>query len=259
MKYTYILFFVFTIVFSSQVTFGQKFLSKPYKEWSSEEVAKVLSDSPWATQYQSERGLAAAGMEQQARDQAGTNISGRDRGNLGRPEVPVPLNIRLFSALPVRQALTRGQQLQIGYDKMSADEQKKFDDGRAKFLECPICSDYYVVTITKWKDTSTSVSQGIFEGISAAELKGKIYLVNDKGDKLDFTEFTAPKNATDSAVFFFKRKNDKGETFFTPSDKSIKLVFANELRDASNAYSGLLPKQIEFKVAKMVIDGNLVF
>ncbi|MEP6705247.1 MAG: hypothetical protein ABJB34_10630 [Acidobacteriota bacterium] len=259
MKYTYILLISFALIVTSNTALGQKFVEKPYKEWTKEDVLKLTSDSPWATQYQSERGLAAASMEQQARDQAGTRLTGGDQGNLGRPSVPVPIYIRLFSALPIRQAMVRQQQIGIGYDKMSAEDKKKFDDGRAKFLECGICKEYYVVTLTKWKDTSTAVSQGIFEGIKAEELKGKIWLVNDKGQKLDFTEFTPPKNATDAAVFFFKRNDASGSTFFSPSDKAVKLVFANELRDDLNAYSGLIPKTIEFKVAKMVVDGKLVF
>ena len=48
---------------------------------------------------------------------------------------------------------------------MSDADKAAFDKGREKFLECGICKDYYVVTLTKFKDsTGTAVDEGIFSG-----------------------------------------------------------------------------------------------
>jgi hypothetical protein len=239
--------------------FGQKFLQKPYTEWSKDEAIKVLNDFPWSDRYQSERGLDAASIQQQRREQADTRLSGSERGNLGVTGAPIPITIRLFSAMPVRQALVRVQQLNTGYDKMSAEEKAKFDASKAAFLDCKICKDYYVVTLTKDKDASTTVSNGIFQTLKLADVKGKIWLENDKGGRREITEFTPPKNETDAAVFFFKRTDDAGNPFYTPTDKLVKFMFSNELRDNKNEYSGLIPRLFEFKVAKMVADGKLEF
>ncbi len=259
MKLAHTWIFVFALILTSSA-FGQKFLQKSYKEWSRDEATKVTTDSGWASQYQSEEGLVAAQQEQTARS-AGDNNRGTYRGNQGRVDYPVPVAIRLHSALPVRQALVRLQQLDANYDKMNAEDKQEFDEQKVKFLECGICKDYYVVTLSKWKDTSTSVSEGIFQSLTISELKGKIFLVNDKDQKLELTQFTPPKNATDAALFFFKRTNEKGEPFFTAADKQIRFMFANELRTNSvNADGKLIPKSFDFKVARMLSsNGELQF
>ncbi|HUR98525.1 MAG TPA: hypothetical protein VMZ26_10720 [Pyrinomonadaceae bacterium] len=240
-------------------SFGQKQLQKPYTEWSKEEATKVASDPPWASQYQSERGLDATSIANQQREQSNTRLSGSDRGNRGVFGAPIPIVIRLHSALPIRQAMVRLQQIEIGYDKMNSEEKAKFDASRALFLECKICKDYYVVTLTKFKDKSSTVNDGIFQSLKIEDLKGKVWLENDKGERRELTQFTPPKSETDSALFFFKRTDEAGTPFFTSADKAIKFMFSNELRDNKNAYSGLIPRLFEFKAAKMVVEGKLEF
>lgn len=258
MKFSFLVILLLTL-FVAPATFGQKYLQKPYKEWSKDDAGKVLSDSPWATTYQSEEGLVAAQSQQQARDSSDNN-RGTYRGNQGRVDPPVPIIVRLHSALPVRQASVRLSQIASNYDKLNSEEQAKFDMSTAKFLECGICKGYYVVTLSKFPHSSMSVTEGLFQSLKLEDLKGKVWLVNDKGEKLELTEFTPPKGATDAAVLFFKRTNDKGEEFFLPTDKEIKLSFATEFRDSSsNSYGKLVPRTLEFKVAKMVADGKLLF
>ena len=250
------------LIFALGVTlpaFGQKYLQKPYTEWSKDEALKVVTDFPWANEYQSERGLDANAQLRQAREQADTNISGSNRGNQGAQGVPPPIVVRLFSALPVRQAMVRLQQIDAGYDKMKSEDKAKFDASKVSFLECKICKDYYVITLTKFKDASTSVNNGIFQTLKLADVKGKIWLENDKGERRELTEFTPPKGEVDKATFFFKRTDDAGKPFFTASDKLIKMMFSNDLRDDTSEYSILIPRLFEFKVSKMVVDGNLIF
>jgi hypothetical protein len=258
MRFTHICVLIFTLV-ATLPSFGQKYLQKPYTEWSKEETQKVLTDFPWANEYQSERGLDVNAKLRQAREQADTRLSGSERGNQGAQGVPPPIVVRLFSAMPVRQAFVRLQQFEVGYDKMNADDKAKFDASKASFLECKICKDYYVVTLTKYKDSSTSVNNGIFQTLKLADVKGKIWLENDKGQRRELTEFTPPKGEADKATLFFKRTDDAGTPFFTASDKLIKIMFSNDLRDDTSEYSLLIPRLFEFKVAKMVVDGQLIF
>lgn len=259
MKYTYLLTLVFSIVLTS-AAFGQKHLQKPYKEWTLDEVNKTLSSAPWADQYQSEQGQIASEQVQQAIDRSNNNISGANRGNLGRASAAVPIIIRLHSALPIRQASIRERQIGAKYDKMSDEEKKKFDESTAKFLECAICKGYYVVTIRKWRDTSDFVTDGIFQSLTFDDLKGKIWLVNDRDEKLELAQFTPPKNSTDNAVFFFKRPAAGEPQFLLPTDKRFLFQFASELRDNKNAYSYLIPRSFEFKISKMLNgEGQIEF
>ncbi|HKP67851.1 MAG TPA: hypothetical protein VJV05_01125 [Pyrinomonadaceae bacterium] len=240
--------------------FGQKFLQKPYTEWSVDEVKKLLNEAPWSNQYQSESGLQASALEQGAREQADNRLSGSDRGNMGRGNVPAPVIIQLYSALPLRQALVRSRQIGAKYEKLNADDKAKFDASTAGMLECKLCKDYYIITLTKTKDKSERIDDGIFQTLTLENLKGKIWLANDKEEKLDLFQFTPPKGAGESAVFFFKRNKEDGKPFFSEADKEIKFLFANELRAPNNnAYAILIPRSFDFKVAKMIVDGKLAF
>ena len=110
------------------------------------------------------------------------------------------------------------------------------------------------------KDSSEAVDDGIFQTMTLDNFKGKVWLVNDKSERLEIFQFTPPKGAGEPAVFFFKRNRDDGTPFFTPADKEIKFLFSNELRAPnSNAYYYLIPASFTFKVAKMVMDGTVAF
>ncbi|HEX8370613.1 MAG TPA: hypothetical protein VF604_18860 [Pyrinomonadaceae bacterium] len=237
----------------------QKTLQKPYQKWSEAEAKKIISNLPWANEYQSEGGLAAVAQQTQAREQSDTTLGGRNRGSGARNLTISPVTIRLHSALPVRQAMVRLQQIQIGYDKMSEDDRNKFDESKKVFLSCPACQNYYVVTLTKWRDSSPgAVDDGIFQTMKFEDFKGKVWLVNDKNEKRELVQFTPPKGAGESAWFFFKRTDDSGAPLLTSESKELKFVFDNKLLD-NNRYSGLIPRAFEFKVPKLMFNNKVEF
>jgi hypothetical protein len=241
--------------------FSQKFIEKPYTSWSKDDALKVLSDSPWSYQYQSTAGLAAVGRQQTARDQADNRLGGSERGSSSRNLTTAPVVIRLHSGLPVRQAIVRLQQIQDGYDKMNDEQRAKFDESAKGFLYCALCQNYYIVTITKFKDTSAGfgIDDGIFQTMTLNDIKGKVWLVNDKGEKREVEQFTPPKGGGDSAVFFFKKTDEKGAPFLTPENKDFKFVFSNEFLDRGNAYAPYVPRNFEFKVSKLIADNKVQF
>lgn len=254
--------FLIALLFNFTVpALAQKYLEKPYTTWSKEEAMKVLSNSPWADQYQSEAGLAAVAQQQARRDQSDNRLGGSERGSSTRNLTPPPVVIRLQSALPIRQAVVRMQQLQSNYDRMSADDRARFDESAKNFLNCKLCQDYYIVTLTKFKDNSSGfgIDDGLFQTMKFDNLKGNVWLVNDKGEKRELVQFTPPKAAGDSAVFFFKRIDEKGAPLLTPETKSFKFVFSNDFLDNRNPYSPFVPRNFEFKVAKMVADNKVQF
>jgi len=252
---------ILLVLFLAANTPAQKFLSKPYTEWKKDDALKLISESGWAKTYQSTEASASADMESIRRSQGQTaNRGGGNPGSVNRSGGFPPVVARLHSSPYVRQALIRLRQLNSDYDKMSAEEKSKFDASTKGFLECPICKDYYVITLTKYTDSSgQSVNEGIFEAFTLDDLKGNVFLVNDKDEKREIFQFTPAKGAGDSSILFFKRLDDQGKPFLTPDSKNFELRFSGEFIDTDKRYSGLYPRKFEFSISKMTIDGKVIF
>jgi hypothetical protein len=240
---------------------AQKFLEKPYQKWSKDDALKILNSSAWAQTYQSPEASARASAQQIAREQAQTANSGGNNPrsyerNFGLP----PIVIRLHSALPIRQAMIRTQQIAAGYDKMDEKQKADFDAGKKGYLDCAICKNYYVITITQFANPSgQSIEEGIFQRMTFKDLGGNVWLENEKGEKRELAQFTPPKMPGDSAIFFFARKDDKGNSFLTSENKEFKFVFKNEFLGPGNPYANLVPRNFEFKVSKIMIADNIEF
>jgi hypothetical protein len=261
MKLIKLMLFACILCFSAN-TFAQnnqKTLEKPYQQWSQEEALKIVSSKPFADQYQSAQALTALSQQQQGREQSDTRLSGSDRGRTSRIQTVAPVVIRLHSALPVRQALVRLRQIQVGYDKMKEDERKKFDESQKVLLNCAICQNYYVVTLTKWKDKSEAVDDGLFQTMKFEDFKGKVWLVNDKGERREVAQFTPPKGSGDPAIFFFKRTDEAGNPLLTTDTKEFRFLFDSSLLDTNNAYGYLVPRSFDFSVSKIIIDNKVEF
>ena len=260
MKYRSV-FFVFTIFICAISAFSQKTIEKPYDKWGKDEAIKMLTDSPWAKTYQSPIGSANAAAGQVAREQGQTaNSGGSNPRSVSRNFGPPPVVMRLHSALPVRQALVRLQQLNAGYDKLNDADKASFDADRKKFLDCAICKEFYVVTLIKFTDSSGQfIEEGVFQSMTFADLKGNAKLVNDKGEERELVQFNAPQNFRDQAVFYFKRANAAGAPLLTPDSKEVRFVFNPTFLDSRNRFAYLVPRTFEFKVSKMTVGDALMF
>lgn len=240
---------------------AQKVWEKPLQKWSKDEALKILNASAWAQTYQSTAGASAAAQQQIAREQS-QNVSGGGSNprSVARNFGPPPVTIRLHSAMPIRQAMIRLRQIDAGYDKMDEKQRADFDKSTKGFLDCSICQKFYVITLAKFKDSSgQTVDEGIFQRMSLEQLKGNVWLTNEKGERRELVQFNAPKNASDLAVFYFARADDKGIPFLTAESKKFEFVFDNTFLDSRNPYSPFLPRRFEFSVSKLVSDGNIMF
>ena len=143
------------------------------------------------------------------------------------------------------------------------DEKQKgqFDASAKSFLDCAVCQNYYVLTFTQFTDSSGQfVEEGIFQGMTMKDLKGNVWLINEKGERRELAQFTPPKGRGDSATFFFARKDDKGNLLIMPDNKEFKIEFNNEfLTSGNNRYAGLVPRHFEFKVSKMMVGEKIEF
>lgn len=262
MKLNKLSLFLFVWLFSLTVTVSaQKVPEKPFQKWSKDEATKLLTDSPWVRTYQSGRGIAAASSDQIRREQADQQLY-RDTygGSSARTMAPVPVVLRLHSALPIRQALVRLRQIQAGYDKMDEKQRADFDKANQALLNCAICQKFYVVTMTRFIDsTRQSVDEGVFQRMSLEQMKGNVWLANDKGERRELVQFIPPKDDKDMAVFFFPRLDEKGNSFLTPESKKLEFVFNNTFFNSNNPYASWLPRHFEFNVSKLVVGSDLVF
>jgi hypothetical protein len=143
---------------------------------------------------------------------------------------------------------------------MDEKQRADFDKSTLGFLNCAICKNFYVVTLTKFTDSAAQyVDEGLFQKMGLDQLKSNVWLVNEKGERRELVQFNPPKTPADMAVFYFARMDDKGVSFLTPESKNFKFVFNNSFLNSRNPYAPMLPNSFEFNVSKLIVGDNLLF
>ncbi len=240
--------------------FAQKVLEKDIDKWSKKDAIEILNDSPWTRMHVSNQGAAAASASEAQRAQADNRLIGGERGSSSRTGAPPPVLMRLHSGLPIRLALTRLNQIGADYDKMNDEGKAKFNVEAKKMLDCAICQNYYVVTLMQIPNPSgQAVEEAIFQGMTNEQLKGNVWLKNEKGETRELAQFLAPQKRGDSATFFFPRKNEKGDVLLTKDNSDLAFVFNANFLTANNRFAYLLPRQFDFKVSKITRGDIVVF
>ncbi len=220
------------LLFLSISTFGQNVChKKPYQQWSYDEAVHIIADSPWA---KFER--------------------------LSDVLYVYSTNIRLHSALPIRQALVRRKQIRMNYDNFTATDKVKFDSAVREDLECPDCAKYYILTLSIIPTDQKVL--GLLTGLSLDKLTQYVFLANDKGDRRNLVKFIPPtgggSNALffENAVFYFERYDEQGKPLLTIDNK--KLYFSID----EKVFKGkLVPpiSKVSFEASKLICNGKIVF
>jgi len=251
-----LLFVTLLILLTANVVFAQKTWEKPYQKWDKDDVIKILNESPWVQSFTpSVRGTQQDSIVPQTASSGGSNP-----GSTTRFIGISPIIIRLYSALPVRQALLRWRQIQSGYDKFDDSKKAEFDEANKGLLACPLCKDYYIVSVAKTVDAAQSgIEDGIFQISKLEELKGNIKLVNDKNELRELFQFSPSKSANDMAVLFFKRKDDKNVDLLSSDSKKVRLTFSPDFINGRNQYGRYFQRSFEFNLTKMMIGNVLEF
>jgi hypothetical protein len=208
---------------------GQKvWEKKPSQQWSNFEITKILIDSPW-------------GKIEKDYDSS------------------YPVNIRLLSALPIRQALVRQKQLRLNYDKLTTAEKAKFDSEVKDFLECPGCVKYYILT---YRIVSNDLKVRLaLKDLSLDELKPYVFLINDKGERRNLVHFIPPERRNEkalffeNAVFFFERVDEQGKPLLSIANKK----FYFQVDEQSPKLKSLPVKKFTFGVPKLIQNGEIIF
>jgi len=231
---------------------------KPFGEWTKKEAERILADSPWAQT----RTVKVQG-ERRVQSVAGSSLPGASgsedpsvRAVIGGAEAPTDFSftLRLRSALPVRQALVRLRQLEAGYDGMKGADRAAFDARTRGLLDCPACSDYYVLTLSA-RSKEARGADPVFTTLKGArleDLKRYVYLANDRGKRRPLVNVVAPKVPGDEAVFYFARLDEAGEPLFTPANR--RLIF-----NLSDTQVNTVSNLFEVDLTRLVVGDRIEF
>lgn len=236
---------------------AQPQLKKPLNEWTRADAESILNDSVWVSKqelrlrYDVQKQVAAgsytpnAGVTDTTAANAQTSVSS---------DIPVDFvfTVRLRSALPIRQALSRLKQLQAD-TKMSATERATFDAQVKGLLECPACAQNYVVSLSSKSKNSPGADAvfSTFKGGRLSDLQRYVYIANDRGERRALIHFVAPKAPGDEAVFFFPRFDQKEAPLFTNASKELLINLTdNQANSITN---------FKFDVSKLIVDGKVEF
>jgi hypothetical protein len=220
------------LLFGLSVALGQVWSKKDYKEWAAKDCEKILTDSPWAkSQSYYGTGLGSAGEGGQAYTK---------------------FIIQFLSALPVRHATIRSQQIAAKYDKLPPEEKQKFDQQAAAYL----AADYSQKIVVK-VNYETNVSSAMIDmdrswgTKTIANFQNSAFLIGSKGVKVAADGYSVK---TGYFILTFPRQKD-GKPLLTTEDKSLILQFEYTAIQSMGDGKG----QFEFKVKDMIYSGEIAY
>jgi hypothetical protein len=219
---------------------GEFWETKDYREWTQKECAKMLEDSPWAKQLKWQKTM------QSDKDDAAT---------LGGDSPYINYQAQLNTALPIRQAIIRQQQLANKYDSLSAEQKQQFDKNADTYLSA-IPGDTIIVKIN-YSTNNSNYDQDLarnWQSKTTELLQNSVFLIPSKGAKVRLARFAVAQGSLREFQFAFPRQVD-GKDVIGPEDKSFKLQFpcpiVSGLGDGNGYY--------DFKLEKMQMQGKIVF
>lgn len=150
--------------------------TKPYQNWSAKETQRMMEDSPWAAT------VTVSGPWSNVVSVDPNTTRGYD------PEMSYILQFR--SALPIRKAQVRLQQLDLHYDGMTAEERAAFEANASKYLAATFPDRVLVsVTFRSSNQRKESGLPGYWTKQSTDKLRTKVFL-NAGGEKLSLTNYS---------------------------------------------------------------------
>lgn len=213
---------------------------KKYSNWSKDEVKKMLEDSPWSGSY------AFNAMALEILQQSNPDSRARE----SRPWIRY--NVQFHSALPIRQAMVRQEQIALKYDQLSAEKQQIFDQDSAKFLNATFADvvRVHVQYSSNIPDLDRELARH-WQTNSPTELQKDIYLVTSNGQRVSPLRFAVAKGGERSFDLVFPRRVD-GKPLLDPSDGTLSLEFPHPRIGQMQGGRVL----VEFKASKMMVDGQ---
>lgn len=194
---------------------------------------------------------------------------GTERGREQRPQILYRVQFR--SALPIRQALIRLQQIANNYDRMPPEQKQAIDQKAAQLL-----SGRFAETVVAHVAYSSNVAVNdremaqYWQRQTTETLKNFVFLISPKGDKIPLLRYTVSQGASREFQLIFPRQYE-GRPLLSPQDKTLKLEFVHpritgpiesravQPESRSNNVQNESRVLLEFKVDKMVLQGEVVY
>ncbi|MEJ2247073.1 MAG: hypothetical protein P8Y80_13495 [Acidobacteriota bacterium] len=207
----------------------------PFQEWSLDKAVKVLNDSPWARRETFTRVIRGVGS-----------------GISGEKEIYNTFYVRFLSARPIREAYARVQQIQYGYDSMTPEKKRSFENAQSPNLDLDV-SRWIVVSVTFRSNDPNEESKvrRFFQSETVKTLKTKVFLSTPTCPQVEISAYFPQREESVGAKFVFPREID-GLPVITRECSSVTV----ELLDLPGAGSGL---HATFKVAPMIVGDKLIF
>lgn len=204
------------------------------QKWSLSKAVEVLNSSPWA------------------RHETFTSvIGGVGSGVSGEKEIFDTFYVRFLSAKPIREAFARIQQIQYGYDTLSVEDKRRFDDLIQPGLQLDV--DRWIVVAVSFRSNDPneeSTARRFFQKETAETLKNKAFLSTEQFPQIPVAAYFPPREEGVGAKFVFPR-NIKGVPAVSKTTRKI----AFELLDVPGAKPRL---RASFSAKDMWINGELI-
>jgi hypothetical protein len=238
-------------------------VSKPLEQWSKQDAERILNNSPWAVvqevriKYAGQTRPVAGGNQPVLGAESSATYVRTDQNTINSSGAEAPVDfqftLRLRSALPVRQALVKLKQLEAKYSQMSEKDRTAFDAKTRGLLECPACSNNYVLTLSSKSKQNPGADAvfSLYKGGRLEDLQRYVYIANDRGERRTLAHFVAPKVPGDEATFFFPRFDDKGTPLLTEYTKGLVFNLSdNEVNAVTN---------FKIEASKLILNGRVEF
>jgi hypothetical protein len=246
-------------------------VKKDWKQWSKEDCAKILKDSPWTkkwTQTKANVGLpssnsnvgngtggASGGTSGGGLDPLGTGVTGSSSGSAGDSKEEVFYVVELASSLAIREAQVRMQQIQVNYEKLDADKKKTFDERAAAYLGRTY--DDVIIFHVTYDASNQALLRALtayWQSIPEDSVPTDLYMITDHGDHVSPVHFASVKGGGNTFDIQFPRTKGS-EPLISPNDKSLSLQIPHPAVVDLVAERAL----VVFKLDKMTINGKLTF
>lgn len=208
-------------------------IRKPFEEWTLEESVQLLNDSPWARQATFTQVIGGVGS-----------------GLRGEKEILNTFYVRILSALPVRQALARVEQINHGYDEMSPADRRRLRQLLEPGLQTRMRR--WIVLAVNFRSNDTERQNQInrfFATETVDTLRNRAFLSTDQFSRIPLRAYSPPRGDGVGARFVFPRYIGDREVI---RDARGTLLFQLELPEFES------PLTVGFPVAEMAINGELI-
>jgi hypothetical protein len=220
---------------------------KDWKQWSKEDVRRMLEDSPWSRKFSVGKSIVSKALPSES------GAAGRGAAGESREEIDYYFQLR--SALPVREALVRDEEIKRKYDKMTEEEKKAFDTDAESTLSKQYEADILVHVVYKSNIGTFERALAVYwQSIPENSLPLDVFIITPRGDHVGPVRFISPKSGTLEFDLVFPRMFN-GEPTIREGDKTFTIEFPHpHIYDLPHVRG-----YIKFDTDKMMFNGRLTY